>query len=80
MPLKSSEKSTLLCNTFHNGLRVKLGVSQQKYFYYMCGRSQAIGTVACSSHYINRDTLYQVVQEDIQRNAKLFSEDAEKAA
>ena len=80
MPLKSSEKSTLLCNTFHNGLRVKLGVSQQKYFYYMCGRSQAIGTVACSSHYINRDTLYQVVQEDIQRNARLFSEDTEKAA
>ncbi len=58
---------------------MKSGVSQQKYFYYMCGRSQAIGTVACSSHYINRDTLYQVIQEDIQRNAKLFSEDTEKA-
>ena len=55
-------------------------VSQQKYFYYNCGRSHAIGKLACSSHYINRDTFHQAVLEDIRRNAKLFSEDAEKAA
>ena len=55
-------------------------VSQQKYFYYNCGRSHAIGQLACSSHYINRDTFHQAVLEDIRRNAKLFSEDAEKAA
>ena len=55
-------------------------VSQQKYFYYTCGRSHAIGNLACSSHYINRDTFHQAVLEDIRRNAKLFSEDTEKAA
>ena len=55
-------------------------VSQQKYFYYNCGRSHAIGQLACSSHYINRDTFHQAVLEDIRRNARLFSEDAEKAA
>ncbi len=47
---------------------------------YNCGRSHAIGQLACSSHYINRDTFHQAVLEDIRRNAKLFSEDAEKAA
>ena len=55
-------------------------VSQQKYFYYNCGRSHAIGQLACSSHYINRDTFHQAVLEDIRRNARLFSEDTEKAA
>ncbi len=81
--IKAKDEPALFAGLFYCeacGTSMKLGVSQQKYFYYMCGRSQAIGTVACSSHYINRDTLYQVVQEDIQRNAKLFSEDAEKAA
>jgi len=81
--IKAREEPALFAGLFYCeacGTSMKLGVSQQKYFYYMCGRSQAIGIEACSSHYINRDTLYQVVQEDIQRNAKLFSEDAEKAA
>ena len=62
------------------GTAMRPGVSQHKYFYYVCGRNHAIGKVACSSHYINRDTLYQVVLEDIRRNAKLFSEDRERAA
>lgn len=81
--IKAKDELALFAGLFYCeacGTSMKLGVSQQKYFYYMCGRSQAIGTVACSSHYINRDTLYQVVQEDIQRNARLFSEDTEKAA
>ena len=81
--IKAKDEPALFAGLFYCeacGTSMKLGVSQQKYFYYMCGRSQAIGTVACSSHYINRDTLYQVVQEDIQRNARLFSEDTEKAA
>jgi len=51
-----------------------------KYTYFVCGKNHAIGSVACSSHYINYDTVYQVVREDIRRNAILFSEDRERAA
>ena len=51
-----------------------------KYTYFICGKHHAIGKLACSSHYINYDIFYQVIQEDIRRNAKLFSEDSEQAA
>lgn len=51
-----------------------------KYTYFICGRHHQIGKLACSSHYINYDIFYQVIQEDICRNAKLFSEDRERAA
>ena len=54
-------------------------VSQQKYFYYNCGRSHAIGQLACSSHYINCDVITRLVREDIKRNAVLFTEDTERA-
>lgn len=53
--------------------------SNRKYVYFVCGRHHQIGKLACSSHYINYNTLYQVVQEDIHRNAKLFSEDSKRA-
>lgn len=53
--------------------------SNRKYVYFVCGTHHQIGKMACSSHYINYNTLYHVVQEDIRRNAKLFSEDSEKA-
>ena len=62
------------------GSSMRLGYTQKrKYIYYICGRSHAIGQVACSMHYINYNTLYQVVQDDIKRNAILFSEDREQA-
>ena len=51
-----------------------------KYTYFICRKHHAIGKLACSSHYINYDIFYQVIQEDIRRNAKLFSEDSEQAA
>ena len=51
-----------------------------KYTYFICGKHHAIGKLACASHYINYDIFYQVIQEDIRRNAKLFSEDSEQAA
>lgn len=51
-----------------------------RYTYFICGKHHAIGKLACSSHYINYDIFYQVIQEDIRRNAKLFSEDSEQAA
>ena len=51
-----------------------------KYTYFICGKHHAIGKLACSSHYINYDIFYQVIQEDIRRNAKLFSDDSEQAA
>ena len=54
--------------------------SNGKYTYFICGKHHAIGKLACSSHYINYDIFYQVIQEDIRRNAKLFSEDSEQAA
>lgn len=52
----------------------------KKYVYFVCGRHHAIGNLACSSHYINYNTVYQVVLEDIRRNAKLFTEDEVNAA
>ena len=62
------------------GSSMRLGYTQKrKYIYYSCARSTAIGSIACSTHYINFNTLYQVVQEDIKRNAILFSEDYEQA-
>ena len=62
------------------GSSMHLGYTQKrKYIYYSCARSTAIGSIACSTHYINYNTLYQVVQEDIKRNAILFSEDREQA-
>lgn len=51
-----------------------------KYTYFICGKHHAIGKLACSSHSSNYDIFYQVIQEDIRRNAKLFSEDSEQAA
>ncbi|MDE6454879.1 MAG: recombinase family protein [Dysosmobacter sp.] len=61
------------------GSSMHLGYTQKrKYIYYSCAKSTAIGSVACSTHYINYNTLYQVVQEDIKRNAILFSEDREQ--
>ena len=53
--------------------------SDHKYVYFVCGRHHQIGKLACSSHYINYNTVYQVVREDILRNARLFSEHTEKA-
>lgn len=52
----------------------------KKYVYFICGKHHQIGNLACSSHYINYNTLYQVVLEDIRRNAKLFQEDGNRAA
>ena len=50
-----------------------------KYIYYVCGRHHQQGSFACSSHYINCDVITQIVQDDIKRNAVLFSEDTERA-
>lgn len=50
-----------------------------KYVYYVCGRHHQQGKFACSSHYINCDVITRLVREDIQRNAILFTEDAERA-
>ena len=62
------------------GSAMRQGYTQKrKYIYYSCGKSNAIGGIACSTHYINYNTLYQVVQEDIKRNATLFSEHREQA-
>lgn len=59
---------------------MRLGYTQKrKYIYFSCAKSNSIGSIACSTHYINYNTLYQVVQEDIKRNAILFSEDREQA-
>ena len=52
----------------------------KKYVYFICGKHHQIGNLACSSHYINYNTLYQVVLEDIRRNARLFQEDGNRAA
>ena len=62
------------------GSAMRLGYTQKrKYIYFSCAKSNSIGSIACSTHYINYNTLYQVVQEDIKRNAILFSEDREQA-
>lgn len=50
-----------------------------KYVYYVCGRHHQQGKFACSSHYINCDVITRIVQEDIKRNAVLFTEDTERA-
>lgn len=50
-----------------------------KYVYYVCGRHHQQGKFACSSHYINCDVITRIVQEDIKRNAVLFSGDTERA-
>ena len=61
------------------GYSMRHGYTQKrKYIYYSCGKSHAIGGIACSAHYINYNTLYQIVQDDIKRNAILFSEDRER--
>lgn len=52
----------------------------KKYVYFICGKHHQIGNLACSSHYINYNTIYQVVLEDIRRNARLFQEDGDRAA
>ena len=62
------------------GSAMRQGYTQKrKYVYFSCARSNTIGSIACSTHYINYNTLYQVVQEDIKRNAILFSEDTDQA-
>lgn len=62
------------------GSSMRLGYTQKrKYIYYSCAKSNSIGNIACSTHYINYNTLYQVVQDDIKHNAILFSEHAEQA-
>ncbi len=62
------------------GSAMRQGYAQKrKYVYFSCAKSKAIGTIACSTHYINYNMLYEVVREDIKRNAVLFSEDREQA-
>lgn len=51
----------------------------KKYVYFICGKHHKIGNLAYSSHYINYNTLYQVVLEDIRRNAKMFQGDGDRA-
>ncbi len=62
------------------GSSMRQGYTQKrKYVYFSCARSNTIGSIACSTHYINYNTLYQIVLEDIKRNANLFSEDRDQA-
>jgi len=47
----------------------------QRIEQYTCGHYRRHGNSACSCHYIRKDTLIEVVLDDIRRHAKLASED-----
>ena len=47
---------------------------------YTCGHYRRFGREACSCHYIRKDTLEQVVLDDIRRYARLAHEDEESLA
>lgn len=61
------------------GSSMRQHTAGSKYVHFVCAKHHRVGKIACSSHYINYDVFYQIVLEDIRRNAKLFAEDYDRA-